>query len=167
MVANAAPSRASRTAVPVSVTTSCAGWDDCIMAGRVEAAVRDSISPGDRLVTPSGRGQFTVARYPDDGLVLLLGEKEAWTPLPWKALDEVPGLLRGRGWVPIGGAYSVDSVPGTLDEHLKKFLRRATATGSAVRVSRHGRAQIIGLCTARAVACADMPAAALVPAVKL
>jgi hypothetical protein len=55
------------------------------MTGRVEAAIRDSISPGDRLATPSGRGQFTVARYTDAGLVLPLGEKEAWTPLPWKA----------------------------------------------------------------------------------
>jgi hypothetical protein len=108
------------------------------MAGRVEAAVRDSISPGDRLATPSGRGQFTVARCTDDGLVLLLGGKEAWTPLPWRALEEVPGLLRGRGWVPIGGAYSVDSVPGTLDEHLKKFLRRATAGWVAVVLERAG-----------------------------
>jgi hypothetical protein len=108
------------------------------MAGRVEAAVRGSISPGDRLATPSGRGQFTVARYTGDGLVLLLGEKEAWTPLPWRALEEVPGLLRGRGWVPIGGAYSVDSVPGTLDEHLKKFLRRATAGWVAVVLERAG-----------------------------
>ena len=70
--------------------------------------------------------------------MLLLGEKEAWTPLPWTALEEVPGLLRGRGWVPIGGAYSVDSVPGSLDEHLKKFLKRATAGWVAVVLERAG-----------------------------
>lgn len=102
------------------------------MTGRVEVAVRDSVSPGDRLATPSGRGQFTVARYTSDGLVLLLGEKEAWTPLPWQALEQVPDLLRGRGWVLIGTAYSTGSVPGSLDEHLKKFLKRATAGWVAV-----------------------------------
>lgn len=66
---------------------------------RVEEAVRAAVSAGDRLTTPSGRGHFTVARYTADGLVLLLGEKEAWTPLPWSALEQVPDFLRGRGWV--------------------------------------------------------------------
>jgi hypothetical protein len=116
----------------------CVEWQDGGMTGHVEAAVRGSISPGDRLATPSGRGQFTVARYTGDGLVLLLGEKEAWTPLPWTALEQVPGLLRGRGWVPIGGAYSVESAPGTLDEHLKKFLKRATAGWVAVVLEKAG-----------------------------
>jgi hypothetical protein len=63
---------------------------------------------------------------------LLLGEKEAWTPLPWLALEQVPDLLRGRGWIPIGSAYSTDSQPGSLDEHLKRFLKRATAGWVAV-----------------------------------
>jgi hypothetical protein len=84
------------------------------VTGAVEDAVRAAVSPRGLLATPSGRGQFTVARYTGDGLVLLLGEKEAWTPLPWTALEQVPGLLRGRGWVPIGGAYSVESAPGTV-----------------------------------------------------
>lgn len=48
------------------------------------------------LSTPSGRGHFTVARYTADGLVLLLGEKEAWTPLPWRAFEQVPDFLRDR-----------------------------------------------------------------------
>jgi hypothetical protein len=96
------------------------------------------VSPGDRLATPSGRGQFTVARYTSDGLVLLLGEKEAWTPLPWPALEQVPDFLRGRGWVLIGSAYSTDSVPGTLDAHLKKFLKRATAGWVAVLLEKAG-----------------------------
>jgi hypothetical protein len=102
------------------------------MAGQVERAVRGAVSPGDPLVTPSGRGHFTVARYTAEGFVLLLGEKEAWTPLPWRALEEVPDLLRGRGWVLIGSVYSTDSQPGSLDEHLKRFLKRATAGWVAV-----------------------------------
>ena len=72
-----------------------------------------------------------MARYTSDGLVLLLGEKEAWTPLPWRALEELPDYLRGRGWILIG-AYSTDSKVGSLDEYLKRFLKRATAGWVAV-----------------------------------
>jgi hypothetical protein len=101
-------------------------------AGRVEDSVRAAVSPGDVLPTPSGRGHFTVARYTANGLVLLLGEKEAWTPLPWRALEEIPDFLRGRGWVPIGSAYSTGSLEGSLDEHLKQYLKRATAGWVAI-----------------------------------
>jgi hypothetical protein len=79
-----------------------------------------------------------VARYTTDGLVLLLGEREAWTPLPWRALEEIPGFLRGRGWVQIGSAYSSESNEGTLDAHLKFFLKRATAGWVAVVLENAG-----------------------------
>jgi hypothetical protein len=105
---------------------------DRIMTGPVEMAVRRAVAPGDYLATPTGRGHFTVARYTSDRLVLLLGAKEAWAPLPWSALEQVPDYLRGRGWVLIGGAYSMASQPGRLDGHLKKFLQRATAGWVAV-----------------------------------
>jgi hypothetical protein len=106
------------------------------MAGPVEAAVRKAISPGDQLATPSGRGRFTIARYTADGFVLLLGDGQAWTPLPWQALEQVPDLLRGRGWIPVGTVYSTESVPGSLDAHLKTFLKRATAGWVAVVLER-------------------------------
>lgn len=102
------------------------------MARLVEDAVRTAVSPGEALVTPSGKGRFTVARYTPDGLVLLLGQKEASTPLPWRALEDLPDYLRGRGWVVIGSAYSTESQAGSLDEYLKRFLRRATAGWVAV-----------------------------------
>jgi hypothetical protein len=104
----------------------------------VEDAIRRAVSTGELLATPSGRGRFTVARYTTDGLVLLLGQKEAGTPLPWRALEEVPDLLRGRGWVLIGSAYSVDAKVGSLDEHLKRFLKRATAGWVAVLLEEAG-----------------------------
>jgi hypothetical protein len=104
--------------------------------GRVEVAVRAAVPPGDRLATPSGRGTFTVAQYTSDGLVLLLGEKEARTPLPWRALEELPGFLRARGWVPIGSRYSTDSMAGSMEEYLKRYLKRATAGWVAVVLER-------------------------------
>lgn len=106
--------------------------------GPVERAVRGSVTPGDALRTPTGRGVFTVARYTNDALVLLLGAKEAWTPLPWAALEEVPNLLRGRGWVRIGGSYDVVGTQGTLDAHLKRYLTRATAGWVAVVLEEAG-----------------------------
>ena len=108
------------------------------MTGRVEDAIRASVSPGELLATPTGRGHFTVARYTSEGLALLLGKKEAWTPLPWRAMEGIPGFLRGRGWVPIGGVYSTDSAAGSLDEHLKAYLNRATAGWAAVLLERAG-----------------------------
>lgn len=106
------------------------------MTGSVEDAVRRAVAPGDLLATPSGRGQFTVAEYTAYGIVLLLGEKQAWTPLPWQALEQVPDFLRGRGWVLIGSLYSTDSTPGSLDAHLKTFLKRATAGWIAVALEK-------------------------------
>lgn len=101
-------------------------------------AVRGAVSPGDLLATPSGRAQFTVAEYTAHGIVLLLGEKQAWTQLPWQALEQVPGFLRARGWVLIGGLYSTDSTPGSLDAHLNTFLKRATAGWIAVVLEKAG-----------------------------
>jgi hypothetical protein len=108
------------------------------VTGRVENAVRKSVSPGELLPTPTGRGRFKVERYTPEELVLLLGTKEAWTPLPWRAMEGVPNLLRGRDWVPIGSLYSTDSQPGSLDEYLKSFLKRATAGWVAVVLERAG-----------------------------
>ena len=56
--------------------------------GAVERAVRSSVAVGEVLSTPTGRGQFRVAEYRFDSLVLLLGAKEAGLPChgrPWRA----------------------------------------------------------------------------------
>lgn len=112
------------------------------MAGRVEQAVRSAVSPGQRLSTPSGKGNFTVARYTADKIVLLLGDKEAWTPIPWRALEAVPEFLRGRSWVLIGSTYSTQPSEGTLDEHLKGYIARATGGWVAVVLEMAGVIQI-------------------------
>jgi hypothetical protein len=66
-----------------------------------------------------------------EGLVLLVGAKEAWTPISWRCLEGVPGYLRGRAWVRIGSEFD-DGVEGTLDAYLKGFIARATAPWVAV-----------------------------------
>jgi hypothetical protein len=108
----------------------------------VQRAIRASLAPGEPLATPTGRGQFSVAEFRSDAIVLLLGAKEAWTPLPWEALEAVPDVLRGRGWVPIGGGYEVEGDPGTLDGHLKGYMQRATAGWVAVVLERAGVIEI-------------------------
>ena len=112
------------------------------VTGRVEQAVRAAVVPGEPLQTPTGRGTFSVARYTTEGLVLLLGAKQAWTPLPWAAVEEIPEFLRGRAWVRIASTYSTDATEGTLDAHLKRFIARATGGWVAVVLERAGVLEI-------------------------
>jgi hypothetical protein len=107
---------------PGSIQATITAWQE-------EPEMRSAQLP--RLATPSGRGRFTAARYTTDTIVLLLGEKEAWTPLPCRALEETPDLLRAHDWVLTGSMYSTGSHQGSLDEHLKKYLKRATAGRAA------------------------------------
>src|SRR4051812_34083929 len=93
----------------------------------VERAVRATTNPGQELRTPTGRGRFTVTELNHDGVVLLLGAKQARTLIPWTALEELPDQLRGRGWVQVGGTFDPQARTGTLDAHLKRFVNRATA----------------------------------------
>jgi hypothetical protein len=124
------------------MTGDIARWDDRGMAGPVEAAVRRAIAPREQLHTPSGRGQFSIATHTADGLVLLLGRTQTPVRLPWRALEHMPDLLRGRGWVLIGGTYSTSGTPRSLDEHLKAFTPTATAGWIAVVLE---RAKIINI----------------------
>ena len=121
-----------------ALQTCTAMGEDRGVAWRVEDAVRISVSPGELLATPTGRGQFTVARYTSGGLTLLLGKKAAWTPLPWSAVEGIPEFLRGWGWVLVGGVNSTESQPGSLDDYLKTFPKRATAGWVAVVLERAG-----------------------------
>jgi hypothetical protein len=53
-------------------------------------------------------------------------------------MEGVPDFLRGRGWVAIGSIYSTGSQPGSMDEYMKSFLKRATAGWVAVVLERAG-----------------------------
>ena len=98
-----------------------------VLMGPVEIAVRNRVRPGTVLSTPTGRGRFTVAEIGDKGPVLLLGEKEARTLIPWKALEGVPGFLGAEAWSVIGSIYDQAADPATLDGYMKRFVNRATA----------------------------------------
>lgn len=115
------------------------GWvrSTCRM-DTVQQAVRHAIAPGTVLATPTGRGTFVVQELRGDALVLLLGQSEAWTALPWKQLEGIVPYLSGRGWVTLGGKYDVESDDGTLDAFLKTITKRATAGWVAVVLERAG-----------------------------
>ena len=112
------------------------------MPNAVERAVRANLSEGERLHTPAQAAAFTIARLDHDALVLLLGKKEAWTPIAWSCLEGIPEFLRGRGWVLIGSVFSTSSEPGSLDSYLKTCLKRATAGWVAVVLERAGVVEI-------------------------
>ena len=97
------------------------------MTGRAEDAIRAAVTPGDVLATAPTRGHFTIGHRTPDALILPPGEKEARTPLPRRALEEIPDFLHGRDWVLIGSVYSTGSAQGSPDKHLKRHLKRATA----------------------------------------
>jgi hypothetical protein len=105
-------------------------------SGPVEAAIRAHISPGVRLPTPTGRATFIAHELNPRGIVLLLGPKQAWTPLTWDCLEGIPNALRDRGWVRIGANRDVEGNPGTLDAYLKCCLKRQTSDYVAVVLER-------------------------------
>lgn len=81
---------------------------------------------------------FTVERFDQEALVLVFGEKETRTPMPWEALEGVPDLLRGRGWVPTTGSFAVGGDISTISGYLKQFFNRETANWVMVVLERAG-----------------------------
>jgi hypothetical protein len=108
------------------------------VSGRVEDAVRAAVGPGDRLPTPTGRAVFEVAEVDSERVVLLFGEKQTRTSISWSVLEGIPGYLRGRGGVLIGGVYDLGAIEGSLDAYLKRHIKRATAGWVAVVLERAG-----------------------------
>lgn len=111
----------------------------------VELAIRDSISPRQVLLTPSGKKPFVVDRLDHDGIVLLLGAKQAVTRLTWPCLEGIVPFLRAHGGeVPIGGRHDTEGNPGTLDEWLKGCINRNVAGWVAVVLETAGIVEILG-----------------------
>lgn len=108
------------------------------MAGPVERAICGSIAPGKTLRTLPKRAQFVVQAIDERGIVLLLGQKRFRTPLSWDCLEGIPPFLRGRGWVRIGGVFSIDGDPESLDGYMKQYTKRATANWVASLLAEAG-----------------------------
>jgi hypothetical protein len=106
--------------------------------GPVERAVRASIHQGEELRTPGQSKPFWVHRMDEHGLVLLLGRGRWETRVPWGALEGVPELLRGRGWVRTTGSFEHESDTTTLSGYLKQFAYRETANWVAVVLDKAG-----------------------------
>ena len=93
--------------------------------GPVEQAIRHRLSAGSRLHTISRPSPFLLDKVDGRGIVLKLAMR--WpTRLSWQCLEDTVPYLRARGWVRAGGVYSLESAPGSLDEHLKGCVKRDT-----------------------------------------
>ena len=97
------------------------------MKGSVKRAIRQLISEGDKLHTPAQAAEFEIGRIDNNGIVLLLGEQKAWTPLSWECLEGIPDFLGHDRWVVIGSKFDTRADSTTLDGYLKGHIKRATA----------------------------------------
>lgn len=109
-----------------------------VVVGPVERAVRECVTSGDVLRTPGQGKPFTVDRIDGRGLVLLLGQGRWETRLPWDALEGIPGLFRGRGWLRTTGLFNRNPDRTTLNGYLKQYVNRETANWVAVVLEQAG-----------------------------
>ena len=107
-------------------------------SGPVETAVRAHLREGQVLQTPGQGKPFWVDRIDELGVVLLLGKGRSKTRLPWEALEGVPDLLPGRGWVRTTGTFASEADTRTLSGYLKQCVYRETANWVAVVLAEAG-----------------------------
>lgn len=113
------------------------------MSCSVEAAIKAAFPVVPVTLHTIGQGKpFVLETIDADGIVLLLGSGGWWTRASSECLESIPGFLRGRGWVRVGGVHSVQGEPGTLDEHLKRFLKRDVARWLVVVLAAAGVVEV-------------------------
>ena len=89
--------------------------------GSVQRALRRKLSTGDLLYTNAQRAEFEIGEIDNDGLTLLLGTGRHPKKILWACWEGIPDMLFHKGWVKVGGTFSMDGEPDTLDEYLKGF----------------------------------------------
>lgn len=96
--------------------------------GPIERAIRAKFKVRVTLRTVGQGKPFVVRPTVDEGVDLLLGGGEWQTHLTGECLESVVPFLGSQpGWVPAGGKFSVAGEPGTLDQHLKRYVKRDVA----------------------------------------
>jgi hypothetical protein len=96
--------------------------------GPVRQAIQARMRAPRTLYTLGQNKPFELSAIDDDGIVLMLGRGRWHTRLTWDCLESIVPFMRAQpGWVPAGGKFSVAGEPGTLDQHLKRYLKRDVA----------------------------------------
>ena len=109
--------------------------------GLAQSCIRGGIEPGARFGTPSENEPFLVEGIDEQGIVLLLAEKHR-TRIPWEALEGALDLTHRHTSLRVGGGYTVDGEPNTLDGYLKAFVNRAVSGWVAVVMEKAGLIRI-------------------------
>ena len=105
--------------------------------GLAQRCIRESIPEKRRLRTFSENEPFSVDRIDDDKVILLLAQRHR-TPIPWDVWEATVKFIASRGTIRVGGGYTVDGEPGTLDGFLKQHVNRAVSGWVAVVLEEAG-----------------------------
>lgn len=111
------------------------------MISVAEPAIRAAIRPGDRLSTFDQNKPFLIEDMNDEGIVVLIAEKHR-TPISWHVLEGALAFAGKRFGTRIGGGYTVNGDPATLDGFLKQYVNRAVAGWVAVILESAGLVRI-------------------------
>ena len=95
--------------------------------GSVQRALRKKLSTGDLLYTNARCAEFEIGEIDSDGLALLLGSGRQSVKLPWACWEGLPNMLSHKGWMKVGGMFSMEGEPDTPDEYLKGFTGVSTS----------------------------------------
>jgi len=89
--------------------------------------IKDNITPGKVLYTPSRRVPFAVERVEAEGVTFLVGASKWKIKVPTECWEGITSYLRDRGWVKIGAIHDTANA-GTLEAYLDKYVKRSSSS---------------------------------------
>jgi hypothetical protein len=108
-----------------------------------EQAIRATVTPGQRLPTPTGRAEFEVGAIERDAIVLLLGAGRWRTRIPFAVLDEVVDSLSTSRWTLVGAVHTMESADGTIEAIVKPATRRSAGNYVAALLEHAGLVEVV------------------------
>src|SRR4051812_3433623 len=94
----------------------------------VEHAFRARLTAPSMLHAIGRAAPFALRALRRDGIVIELGAHGTRRLVTWNCLGSISAYLLAKSrWIKSGGVHSVDFEPGTLDSHLKRYVRRDVA----------------------------------------